>query len=484
METSQPVPPGSLPPGSLVGPWRLLGLIARGSSGIVFRAERAAQPEAGAFALKLARQPGDPRFALEVELLSRLRHPNVPRLHDSGEWVGPGGALFPFLVMDWADGLPLYAWARLQPLTSRQGMRVLAQVARALQAVHAAGGLHRDIKGDNVLVRATDGHVALTDFGSCTWSDAPVLTRQSYPPSTEHYWSPQAQLHQWKFRRRAAARYEATAADDLYALGVTAYRLVAGRYPLIASDEVPEGDDIFARFPELVPAENLVQLSPELARWIRQMLSVEPKARGTAEELALGLERAEKTAGPDADRPIIPRAAQARGVQEAPAPEKREAPPAATRPPLAGRGWLTAAAVSVAMATSVWNVWHTLSRASAATITAAAQRQAAAQQGETAGLGEVAITEPLKAPEPLPPDKAIGEQVPQDPLPDQRLPPCKRPLVKINGGCWIPVGDETPPCPGESYEWQKRCYWPAPSNPSRPATSEKKEKPPHGLTNP
>jgi hypothetical protein len=460
----------------------LLGLVAQGSSGVVFRAERAGQPEAGIVALKLARQPGDPRFALEGELLSRVRHPGVPRLHDSGEWTGPGGALFPFLVMDWVDGLPLYAWARLQSFSARQGMRVLAQLARAVQAVHAASGIHRDIKGDNVLVRASDGQVVLTDFGSCTWRGAPVLTRQSYPPSTEHYWSPQAQLHQWKFRRRAAARYEAIPEDDLYALGVTAYRLVTGRYPLIASDEEMDGDDAFSRFPELVPAENLVELPPELARWIRQMLAVEPKARGTAAELALGLELAAKSAGREADRPIVPRVAPARSAPEAPAPEERAAPPAPVRPPLAGRKWLTAAAVSMAMATSVWNVWQALSRAPAMTANTASQT--AAQTGETAGLGELAFTEPLSAPEPLAADKAIGEEVPTEPLPDQRLPPCKKPLIKINGGCWVLVGDQSPPCPGESYEWQKRCYLPVAAKPPRPATSGNKEKPPHGLSNP
>ena len=109
MESSHTVQPAALPPGSLVGSWRLLGLAAEGSYGIVFRAERADAPGAGEFALKLARLPADPRFALEVELLSRVRHPNVPRLHDSGEWAGPEGP-HPFLVMDQIFGTPVVAW--------------------------------------------------------------------------------------------------------------------------------------------------------------------------------------------------------------------------------------------------------------------------------------------------------------------------------------------------------------------------------------
>src|SRR5687767_2500596 len=106
MQSTPTMTPDSLPPGAQVGAWRVLGLHALGSFGVVYQVER--DSLSGPFALKLARQPGDPRFALEVELLSRTHHPNVPRLHDSGQWSGPGGALFPFFVMDWVQGLPLY----------------------------------------------------------------------------------------------------------------------------------------------------------------------------------------------------------------------------------------------------------------------------------------------------------------------------------------------------------------------------------------
>src|SRR5690348_401118 len=112
----EPVPalnPAALPPGTLVGPWRVVAWIGRGVHSAVYRAVQADKSLSSPVALKLALLPRDPRFAREAELLSSLRHPSIPRLWDSGEWQLPGGALHPYLVMDCVDGVPLYDWARL-----------------------------------------------------------------------------------------------------------------------------------------------------------------------------------------------------------------------------------------------------------------------------------------------------------------------------------------------------------------------------------
>jgi len=458
------VHPAALPPGSLIGPWRLLALAAQGAQGVVFRAENSTHPEAGPVALKLALQPGDPRFALEIELLSRIHHPNVPRLHDSGQWSGPGGALFPFLVMDWVEGLPLYSWARLQPRRPRELLRVLAQAASAIQAVHAASGIHRDIKGDNFLVRPGDGHAVLVDFGSCTFRGAPVLTRQSEPPGTPQYHSPQSQLHQWKFRRHPAARYEASAGDDVYALGVTAYRLAAGRYPLIAEDIGTDDDldDLFSHFPELVPADALVQLSPELARWIRQMLSVEPEARGTPEELTAGLALSADTEGPEADQPVSPRMTPPQTEPRTTVLSPLEALP--------WQKWFKGTAMVVLLVAGGGLFQALLAPAPLTETREPAQAAGIATEGGASScLGETALTQPLSVSESRPLG-GISAAVPSEPLPGQRLPPCKGPQIEINGGCWFLVGNTSPPCAETTYEWRKRCYAPF-MGPLRPSTT-------------
>jgi len=469
LATSPTMHPAALPPGSIVVSWRLLALASQGSYGVVFRAERTGNPQAGPVALKLALQPGAPRFALEVELLSRTQHPNVPRLHDSGEWRSPSGATYSFLVMEWVEGVSLYSWARLQPRSPREVLRVLAQGASALQAVHGANGLHRDFKGDNFLVRPEDGHAVLVDFGSCTFRGAPVLTRQSEHPGTPHYHSPQAQLHQWRFRRHPAARYEASAADDVYALGVTAYRLVTGRYPLPADDLRSDAplDDEFFRFPEWVPADALVQLSPALARWIHQMLSIEPEARGTPAELAAGLALAANTEGPEADLPI--------GPHRTPEPLEEAAPPPPPSLVLPWHVWFSATALGIMLVAGGGGLLHALLEPSSpvSTLPPTQPAKASAEQGESAGLGELALPEALSLAEPVPTHPGITAPIPEAPLPGQRVPPCQKPQLKINGGCWFLIGNEKPPCSSVTYEWRKQCYLPFMGS-ARPSTTREK----------
>ena len=387
--------PATLPPGSIVGSWRLLALASQGSFGVVFRAESTTAPESGPVALKFALQPGDPRFALEAKLLSRMQHPNLPRLRDSGEWSSSGGATYSFLVMDWVEGLPLYSWARLQPRSSREVLRVLVQGASALHAIHAAGGLHRDVKGDHFLVRPDGGHAVLVDFGSCTFHGAPAITRNSGPPSTPQYLSPQAQLHQWRLRGDPAARYEVSAADDVYALGVTAYRLVTGRYPLFAEEfGTDDGlDGVSSDFPELVPADALVRLSPELARWIRQMLSVGARGPWHSGGVGCGHEALGGHRGPRGG-PAHRSTQGSRAPQEASAipptalgcSVARGAPRHSAQPPPGGPRWRTA---PCAAGTAL------LRRHARPSATAHAPWEQA-----TSGLGELTLPEPLSPAEP------------------------------------------------------------------------------------
>jgi serine/threonine protein kinase len=145
---------------------------------------RIGQEELGPVALKLSVLPWDARFAREAQLLSRLSHPGIPRLLDSGMLRHPSGLEHPFLVMEWVEGTALYAWAEQHSPSGPQVCRVLAQLARTLEVLHAAGAVHRDVKGDNVLVRLSDRLPVLIDFGSCHFQGAERLTWQSLAPHT------------------------------------------------------------------------------------------------------------------------------------------------------------------------------------------------------------------------------------------------------------------------------------------------------------
>jgi eukaryotic-like serine/threonine-protein kinase len=449
--------PDGVPPGTQVGPWRVLGFRGRGAYGAVYRVERVGQEDGGYFALKLALRPVDPRFAREVELLSRIHHPNVPCLYDHGLWEHPAGP-YPYLVLEWVEGVPLYELGLGRKLSSRGVMRVLAQVARALAATHEVGGRHRDVKGENVLVRLTDRRALLIDFGVGDFVGARTLTKETLPPGTPPYRSPEALRYQWLHWRERGARYEPGPADDVYALGVTAWRLVTGLYPPPALDV--KGGAKGRRFfrPPRVQLMKLVTVHPKLARLIDQMLSREPAARGSAAELAEALEHAEETADLEADTQISWHPVQESAV--------RKRCTALLRRARAWAPWLVAAA-SIALALGTWWSQHRLPEESPTE-----EAQASGSRGEgdrdPAGLADTVRSGPLSAAQPAPVQGGIGLVMPKEPLPGQARPPCMKHEVEINGGCWFEV---KPPCGARAYEWKGKCLSPVPA-PPRPATSD------------
>ena len=113
----------SVRPGTEVGPWRVVSRKGQGSYGVIYLVEPVGQAGAKPAALKLALHAGDERFEREVELLSRLNHPNVPRLLDSGTWTSPEGTSVPFLVMEWVFD---HAWC-VSSQVSFSGVRVVGR---------------------------------------------------------------------------------------------------------------------------------------------------------------------------------------------------------------------------------------------------------------------------------------------------------------------------------------------------------------------
>jgi serine/threonine protein kinase len=185
--------------------------------------------------------------------------------------------------MEWVEGVPLYAWAEKQASMGKQLCRVLAQLARALEAIHAAGAVHRDLKGNNVLFRSSDRRAVLIDFGSCHLAGAQRLTWRSLPPMTPEYLSPQAMLFYLRSQGQPDGYYPPSPADDLYALGVTAYRLVMGQYPACIDARQDEQGIWQATSPDFRPLlESNPRLEPPLREMILQLLSHAPEQRGTA----------------------------------------------------------------------------------------------------------------------------------------------------------------------------------------------------------
>ncbi|MBZ4420518.1 serine/threonine-protein kinase [Myxococcus sp. RHSTA-1-4] len=271
------VNPDALPPGTVVGGcWRLLERLGVGGYGAVYRVEAIHHP-GPSFALKMSRQPYEPRSRRELTLLmDQAVHPHVVAVHACGRWPDVVSGHF-FFVMDWVPGPALHLWADLHNPSFQQLADAARRVALILDALHAAGVLHRDLKPEHILMRGPHGDPVIIDLGSGDYLGAPTLTTGPLPPGTRHLRSPEAVRFHQRHWRRPDAHYVAAPTDDLYALGVCLYRAATGHYPFspdwpadvlyaaIASQQPPAPSAVNPRVPASLGAVilRLLEKAPE-----------------------------------------------------------------------------------------------------------------------------------------------------------------------------------------------------------------------------
>lgn len=123
-----------------------------------------------------------------------------------------------------------------------------------------------------------------------------------------------------------------------------------------------------------------------------------------------------------------------------------------------GRGvWLAAAGVVLCL--GAWWITQHL-RVERAAAVAQRSRSGHNDSGAHSELADSAVSASGNARGPEFELPGMGLEMPKKPLPGQRRPPCLKPMLEINGGCWTGPTDEAPPCGALSYEWNKRCYAP------------------------
>lgn len=215
-------------PGDLgrVGPYRVVGVVAAGGMGVVFRAvdDRVRRT----VAVKVMR-PGraDPgavaRFLREGEAAAAVRHDNAVTLYEMGT-LADGS---PYLVMEYVPGGTLRDRVReAGPVPPRRAAEWVAQAADGVAAAHAAGLIHRDVKPSNVLVDAATGRAKVTDFGLARLAaDGSHLTTRGDLLGTPAYMAPEQVAHP----DRADPR------SDVYGLGATLYEALTGAEPFRGS---------------------------------------------------------------------------------------------------------------------------------------------------------------------------------------------------------------------------------------------------------
>jgi serine/threonine-protein kinase len=258
MIATPPVPASSGVP--LEGRYRLDTPIAAGGMGEVWRATDLVLDRP--VAVKMLR-PGYAgheedlaRFRAEAQHAGLLSHPGIAKVYDYHDGDPP------YLVMELVDGPSLARLLDDGPVDPALTMSLIAQAARALQAAHAAGLVHRDVKPGNMLI-SRGRYVKITDFGIAHAVDSAPLTRPGVLMGTPGYLAPE----------RAAGR-PATPAADLYALGIVAHQCLTGEVPFHGEPlavALAHQDQPLPPLPSSVPAD--------VAALVADLTAKDPSAR-------------------------------------------------------------------------------------------------------------------------------------------------------------------------------------------------------------
>ncbi len=276
---------------------------------------------------ELAATIGPERFLREIEIAAQLQHPHILPLLDSGEADG-----FLYYVMPFVDGQSLRErLGRQGELPVNEALKLLVEIVDALSYAHARGVVHRDVKPDNVMLSGR--HALVLDFGVAKAvseaSGRNQLTTAGVALGTPAYMAPEQAVADPHLDHRV----------DIYAVGVMAYELLAGRAPFIGGT------------PQQVLAAHVTQapdplsrhrpgISPVLEAIVMRCLAKRPADRWqSADELLSQLEPLVTSSGgltPTSTRPV-----------------------AGWRPERHAGRWIAAAAAGVAIAAVLWKVWPT-----------------------------------------------------------------------------------------------------------------------------
>jgi eukaryotic-like serine/threonine-protein kinase len=439
--------------GRSVGRYRILDFLGAGAMGEVYLAE---DPHIERkLAIKTVRLVGRPqevedrkkRLLREARAAGRLLHPNVVALFDAGEADG-----LLYLAFEFVEGSDLAQRLERGPLSLREVLRIVRQVADALEYAHSQGIVHRDIKPSNILID-TIGRVKVADFGIAKMAgQSTELTVAGSVMGSPQYLSPE-QIRGEELDGRS----------DLFSLGVVLYELLSGSRPFAGETITTLVYQILHKEPP--PVSALRAIPPRVEELLRRMLAKDRDERmATAAEVAkelaaieaelsdetlaaaAGSDELERTfalprrTGTVSPGPIVPPPPPPPGVPTGPStpptatltqvPPLPQIPPPPQMPPQAmpapaaaapapGRRsmlpWLALAAglvllVGLAAAWGIWSIWQSRVKAAQQTAEIGTETEAGTETDTETEAGTNTETEP--EPEPSP-EEASPEPVSQ-----------------------------------------------------------------------
>ncbi|APX32989.1 serine/threonine protein kinase [Brachybacterium sp. P6-10-X1] len=250
----------------LEGRYELTSLIATGGMGQVWKGRD--QELERDVAIKVLREEyaGDEgflkRFRAEARHTAALSHDAIAALYDYGELDGRA-----YIVMELCPGRPLsdIIEENTGGLPEKRVVSILVELARALDAAHSKGVVHRDVKPENVLVdEENDWSMKITDFGIARSKDQARLTKTGLVMGTAQYLSPEQAMGK-----------QATSLSDIYALGIVAYEMLVGHRPFTGSSQV----EIAMAQVKQQPPELPETLSADLRQLVMMTLAKAPANR-------------------------------------------------------------------------------------------------------------------------------------------------------------------------------------------------------------
>ncbi|AGC44105.1 serine/threonine protein kinase [Myxococcus stipitatus DSM 14675] len=287
-----PFHPDQLAPGSVVGPWRVVASLGAGGFGRVFKVERGGR----FFTMKMALRPAGPQASEEEDVNGRLSHevaallacaphPNLPRIQAVDRWPDPPEGYL-YFVTDYIDGETFHEWRwRVKPSAAHL-LSVFTEVVRAVSDLHRRGLHHRDVKGDNLLIRRDDERPFLIDLGTVRMPGATTLT-VGVAPASPHLLPPECVAFLREGQWEQGARFDAGIPGDLYALGALLYESLTDGYafdPRLPYDRLlPAIETVTPRAPQAVNPK----VPPALGDIALRLLAKRPEERYAGTEALL-----------------------------------------------------------------------------------------------------------------------------------------------------------------------------------------------------
>src|SRR5437763_13859380 len=268
---------------TLLGTYRLIAPLGAGGMGEVWRAEDTRLLREVAIKILADHIAHDPewkaRFLREARTIAQLNHPNIATIfaiEQEGDKV--------FIVMELIEGESLNTMLARGPMEPREAVRIMRQVAEALEEAHGKGIVHRDIKPDNVIVARRNAKVLdfgiAKQIGGTNTRDTPALTQGGMIVGTPYYMSPEQALGKSLDQR-----------SDFFSLGVVLYETLAGHRPFVGETMTETMMHIIMTEPPDIGA-----VAPRVPRGLREIvvrcLQKHPDRRfGSAGELIEAFDR-------------------------------------------------------------------------------------------------------------------------------------------------------------------------------------------------